>query len=70
MDMKERVRIIYKMSVRKSVKIRLLNELIIDCLNEMEAQEQNMHPEVEHNLAEGYRTAKNCLRKLQPHRMH
>ena len=66
MDMKKRAYEIHQMPVSKAIKIHLLQELIEDCLNEMEAQEQNMHPEVEHNLAEGYRVAKNYLRKLHP----
>lgn len=66
MDMRKRVSEIHHLSASKKTKIRLLNDLIVDCLNEMEAQEQNMHPEIEHNLAEGYRVAKNYLRKLDP----
>jgi len=66
MDMRKRVGEIHHMVASKATKIHLLKELLRDCLNEMEAQEQNMHPEIEHNLAEGYRLAKNYLRKLDP----
>lgn len=66
MDMRKRVNKIHHLLVPDTTKVRLLNDVINDCLNEMEAQEQNMHPEVEHNLAEGYRMAKNYLRKLKP----
>lgn len=69
-DMKAKVRMIWSLPLKSSIKIKLLNDLIIDCLNEMEAQEENMRPEIEHNLAEGFRTAKDCLRKLQHNRLH
>lgn len=64
MDMIEKANTICDMQVNKDEKIRLLKDLILDCYNEMEAQDQNMHPEVKHNNAEGYRIAKNKLREL------
>ena len=64
MDMKKKAEKIYLMPASSAEKIRLLEELLIDCYNEMEAQDQNMHPEVKHNTAEGYRVAKNFLRIL------
>lgn len=64
MDMKKKAEDIYLMGIQQTEKIRLLNELILDCYNEMEAQDQNMHPEIRHNNAEGYRVAKNFLRLL------
>ncbi len=65
LDMKKKAEGIYLLKVQKSEKIRLLEELILDCYNEMEAQDQNMHPEVKHNSAEGFRVAKNFLRLLE-----
>lgn len=64
MDMKKKAVEIYKMRISEQAKVKLLNDLLIDCYNEMEAQDQNMHPEVHHNLAECYRLAKNYIRKL------
>lgn len=64
-DMKEKATSICDMQVGKDEKIKLLKDLILDCYNEMEAQDQNMHPEVRHDNAEGYRIAKNKLRELE-----
>lgn len=65
MDMALKAKEIFERSINKKEKIKLLEELAIDCFNEMEAQDQNMHPEIKHNNAEGYRIAKNYLRELQ-----
>lgn len=64
MNMKKRVMDIYRMPISDKLKIRWLNDVLLDCYLEMEAQDQNMHPEVKHNLAEGFRLAKNYLRVL------
>lgn len=53
------------MDMKKGVKIKILNDLLLDCLNEMEAQDQNMHPEVQHRVSEGYRVIKDYLRQLE-----
>lgn len=58
---------IYLMDVSNDEKCRRLQEFLLDCFNEMEAQDQNMHPEVQHNLSEAYQLAKNYLRKLGCH---
>lgn len=65
MDMVKQVEAIAQMFIDKEEKIRLLEELILDCYNDMEAQEENMRPEVKHNNAEGYRIAKNLIRELK-----
>ena len=65
MDMKKKAEYIFSLSIQKDEKIKLLKELLLDCYNDMEAQDQNMHPEVKHNNAEGYRLAKNLLRELE-----
>ncbi|WP_298626854.1 hypothetical protein [uncultured Legionella sp.] len=56
---------IYMMNVNKQTKCKLLNDFLLDCFNEMEAVDQNMRPEVFHNLSEAYQTAKNYLRVLE-----
>ncbi len=65
MDRKKVAQEIYNMPVEISEKIRKLKELMLDCFNEMEAQDQNMHPEIKHKLSEGYRLAKDYLRELE-----
>lgn len=65
MDMVEQVKSICQLNISKEEKITLLNDLILDCYNEMEAQDQNMHPEVRHNNAEAFRIAKDKVRELQ-----
>ena len=64
MNMKKRVMDIYRMPMSDDMKIKWLNDFLLDCYLEMEAQDQNMHPEIKHNLAEGFRLAKNYLRIL------
>ena len=65
MDMKRMAEDIYYQQLKNDAKIKLLNELILDCRNELEAQNENMHPEVKHNLAEGLRVAHDFLRLLE-----
>lgn len=65
MDMIEQVKSICQMKVSKEEKIKLLQDVMLDCYNEMEAQDQNMHPEIKHDNAEGYRLAKNKIRELE-----
>jgi len=48
----------------KEEKIRLLEDIVLDLRNEMEAQDQNMHPEIHNKLAEGLRLATNFIREL------
>ncbi|KTC83789.1 hypothetical protein [Legionella brunensis] len=56
---------IYQRNIDKEEKIRLLKDLILDLHNEMEAQDQNMHPEAHNKLSEGLRLATDFIRKLQ-----
>ena len=64
MDMKKIAEEIYHRQISNIEKIKLLNEFIVDCNNELEAQNENMHPEVKHNLAEGLRVATDYIRRL------
>lgn len=61
------VEVLYHRKVSRHEKCKLLKDFLLDCYNEMEAQDQNMHPEVHHNLSEAYQLAKNYLRKLEAH---
>lgn len=65
MNMKHLADDIYHRPLSNHLKIKLLNEFILDCRNELEAQNENMHPEVKHNLAEGLRVAHDYLRILE-----
>ncbi|MGM9453576.1 hypothetical protein ACTAZI_09595 [Legionella bozemanae] len=56
---------IYHRNISKEEKIHLLEEMALDLRNEMEAQDQNMHPEIHNKLAEGLRLATNFIRELQ-----
>jgi len=68
MNMKRVAEEIYHKPIDNAAKIRLLNELILDCRNELEAQNENMHPEIKHNMAEGLRLATDYVRWLElPH---
>lgn len=55
---------IYHRNINKEEKIRLLEDIVLDLRNEMEAQDQNMHPEIHNKLAEGLRLATNFIREL------
>lgn len=67
MNMRQRAMEINRMWVSKEIKIKLLNDFILDCNNELEAQDQNMRPELHKDLGESVRLAKNYLRKLTHH---
>lgn len=64
MNRDEEVLEIYNRNIDKKEKIRLLEDLTLDLVNELEAQDQNMHPEIHNRLSEGLRLAKNYLREL------
>lgn len=56
---------IYHKNVDNAEKIRLLEDLALDLFNEMEAQDQNMRPEVQNRYSEALRLTKNFIRQLQ-----
>lgn len=51
-------------SLSKPEKIRLLEDMILDMNNELAAQDQNMHPDVQTRIGEGLQLAHNFLREL------
>lgn len=65
MNIKTKARQIAESSLNDAEKIKQLEEIVLDCYNEMAAQDQNMHPEVQNQIDEGLRVAKNLLRKLK-----
>lgn len=56
---------IYQRKINKDEKIRLLKDIALDLFNEMEAQDQNMHPEIHNKLSEGLMLAKNLIREIE-----
>jgi len=65
MKIKTQARLIANSTENAADKIKQLEEIVLDCYNEMEAQDQNMHPEIQNEIDEGLRVAKNLLRKLK-----
>ena len=65
MNRDDEVLAIYHRKIDPQEKIRLLEEFVVDLVNELEAQDQNMHPELHNKLSEGLRLAKNFIRELR-----
>lgn len=65
MDMKEKAHLIYTSSETKELKIKRLQKILEDCLIEMDADDQNMNPEIDHNISEGYQVAKKYIESLK-----
>lgn len=65
MNMKAEAIKIYQQPITNTEKIKRLNDLILDCHNELVAQNENMHPEVIHGNEEGIRIAKDYIRVLE-----
>ena len=65
MDRVQEVLEIYHQPIDKKEKLRLLKDLALDMHNEMEAQDQNMHPELHNKLAEGLRLVTDFIRELE-----
>lgn len=56
---------IYHLKISKKEKIHLLEEIALDLRAEMEAEDENMHPDVYNRLDEGLRLATDFIRKLR-----
>lgn len=65
MDRDTEVLEIYQSDKSVKEKLRLLEDLVLDMNNELEAADQNMHPEIQHKLAEGMRLARDSIRELR-----
>ena len=65
MDRYNEVLDIYNRRISVKDKIRLLEDLVLDLFNELEAQDQNMHPEIHNKMSEGLMLAKNLIRELR-----
>lgn len=56
---------VYHRNIPKKEKIRLLEDIALDLHNELEAQDQNMHPELHNKLSEGMRLVTDFIRELR-----
>lgn len=61
------VKEIIAQNVSITEKKRLMKNLLIDLENEMEAQDQNMQPEIEANLSKAYQLANQYLLDKDTH---
>ena len=57
MDRVDEVNEIINQDIPDNEKVKLLNSLLIDLKNEMEAQDQNMHPEIRMKVGEAFKIA-------------
>ncbi|MDA0911875.1 MAG: hypothetical protein O2809_10050 [Proteobacteria bacterium] len=64
MNMYNEANSIYEMRTHNENKRYLLEQHAVDCIGEMDAQSQNMRPEVCNNQAEGLRITQEYLRRL------
>ncbi len=65
LDMRREAEKIYDMDITIDEKTKFLEGFLLDCRNEMAAQDQNMKSEIHHEASEGYRMALNYVRKLE-----
>lgn len=65
MEFKKKINEIEQSSIHLKDKIKKMNSLVLDLTNELEAVDQNMSPEVEHDLAKKLTIANKLLEKLK-----
>ena len=65
MDRVDEVKQVCEKDLPKDEKVKLLEDLLLDLKNELEAQDQNMHPEVRNRLSEAYRLTNQYLLSLK-----
>lgn len=65
MDRDAEVLDIYNSSIDNEAKIRLLEDVVLDMHNELEAMDQNMHPEIHNSISNGLQLATDLLRELR-----
>lgn len=64
MDRVDEVMEVINRDIADKEKINILQNLLLDLKNELEAQDQNMHPEIRTRLSEAYRLANQYLIEL------
>ena len=65
MDRVDEVMDIIHRNIPTDKKVNLLRNLLIDLKNEMEAQDQNMHPEIRTGVSEAYQLANQYILENQ-----
>jgi len=65
MDRDMEVLEIYQRDLNKRDKIRLLEDMVLDLVNELEAEDQNMRTKTHNRASQGLQLAKNLLRGLR-----
>ena len=65
MSFNEELKKVESSNLSSDEKIKQLNNIILDLTNEMEAENQNMHPDVNHDLAIKLQEATDILRRIE-----
>jgi phosphate uptake regulator len=65
MNMRDEADKVFNLDVSKDEKIKGLVDLELDCINELDAQDQNMQPEIKNRVSEGLRKIRDYLRVLR-----
>ena len=63
--MKDEADKVFNLDISKDEKIKKLVDLELDCINELDAQDQNMQPEIKNRVSEGLRKIRDYLRVLR-----
>ncbi len=64
MNMRDEADKIFNSNLIKEEKIIKLKDLELDCINELDAQDQNMRSEIKNRVSEGLRKVRDYLRSL------
>lgn len=64
MNMRDEADKIFNSNISKEEKIIALKDLELDCINELDAQDQNMRPQIKNRVSEGLRKIRDYLRSL------
>ena len=65
MDREAEVLEIFSRNISLKEKMHLLEDLELDLYNEMEAQQENMHPDIHNKMSQALMLVSNLLRELR-----
>lgn len=65
MNMRDEADKVFNSDISKDEKIKILVDLELDCINELDAQDQNMQPKRKNRVSEGLRKIRDYLRVLR-----
>ncbi len=65
MDVRKKLQKVENSAVWPEIKIKKVDNIILDLINEVEAEEQNMHPETNHDLANELQQANETLQRVK-----